>query len=85
MNFGRVGRQELLDLAQKLLETTLLNEWEGSEHFDRCPACGAGLRAEQHPHLTGCRVDIILIRCGYPDQASREAAREALRNRKVPL
>jgi hypothetical protein len=73
-----------------LVGALLSVEWNGRSNIEprgretwRCPECGehqprwdGGVYGDGSPdHEPGCIVDIALTKAGYPDQASRDAAR----------
>ena len=82
MNFGRIGRQELLDLVSGLLEATLETEWVSHEVTQeaQCAVCGKTVGLTHHAE---CSIDAILVRCGLPDQAARDDVRKKIRDRRT--
>lgn len=72
--------------APALVRALLGVEWDGGDScgMSVAPCCGAdkypthGLDSDRH-HGPGCDLDAALTSAGFPDQASREAAREAIR------
>lgn len=74
---------EALDaMAIALLSVEFVPVGDSGEGDGACPACGW---SEWRPvgyvgawHRETCRVDIGLTKAGFPDQASRDAARKKL-------
>jgi hypothetical protein len=70
----------MLCAAAPALVRALLNSewysgtnWDGSCPYSYCPRCDV-----QDTHREGCELDAALTLAGFPDQPSRDAARERM-------
>ena len=79
-------RLQLAASAPALARALLLAEWANNDDEDCCPVCGE-LKPEHDRESTGgwtrngrpCALDAALTLANFPDQASRDAAREMIR------
>lgn len=84
------ARARLAASAPALVRALLLAEWADNDDEDCCPVCGE-LKPEHDQESTGgwtkngrpCALDAALTIAGFTDQASRDAAREMIRNGKA--
>lgn len=85
---GGHERAHLAAAAPKMARTLLKTEWAGrirdfGETYSCCPSCDAFAPGPDYGgsgrHEPRCDHDAALTAAGFPDQASREAAREAIR------
>lgn len=88
---GGAARVRLAGAAPALVRALLLVEWHDDEYCS-CVACvnhdaydsKPGMVVDGHVvHKSGCPVDDALKAAGFPDRASRDAAREMIRKWKV--
>lgn len=76
----------LLAAAPALMRALLLAEWPYVEADEgcvgaQCQGCEAICGPHIFVHLPDCPVDVVLTAAGFPDQASRDAARERMRGK----
>lgn len=76
-----VARAKLAAAAPEMLRVLLQVEWEGGDCAGTsvCPACAADKYPENRRRHDACPLDAALTAAGFPDQASREAARERVK------
>lgn len=67
---------KLAAAAPALVRALLPLEWSGCDNWGaqgQCPECGHDI-----DHTKTCSIDAALVGAGFPDAASRDAAREVL-------
>jgi hypothetical protein len=78
------ARAKLAAAAPALVRALLLSEWpcvEGDEGSvgPECQGCESQGPRSEYTHRTSCPVDAALTLAGFPDETSRDAARDILR------